>query len=59
MPYNGSATIPQSPPGTNLQDAFDNLNQYYMNLGANVVGASASVMYWQAWKSDYSALTNA
>lgn len=59
VPYNGSATIPQSPPGTNLQDAFDNLNQYYMNLGANVVGASASVMYWQAWKSDYSALTNA
>lgn len=59
VPFNASATIPQSPPGTNLQDAFDNLNQYYMNLGANVVGASASVMYWQAWKADYSALTNA
>ena len=53
VPYNGSATIPQSPPGTNLVDAFDNRNQLVMNVGTNVVGANNSVMYWEAWKADY------
>lgn len=60
VPLNGSATIPQSPPGTNLQDAFDNRAQYVMNLGTNVVGASSSVMYWEAWRGDYfNGITNA
>lgn len=59
VPLNGSATVPQSPPGTNLQDAFDNRNQYYMLIGTNVVGASSSVMQWMAWKADYGNLSNA
>jgi len=48
----GSATIPQSPPGTNLLDAFDNRAQYVMNLGTSVVGANNAVMYWEAWRGD-------
>ena len=59
IPFNGSATIPQQPPGTNLQDAFDNLNQYYMYLGSNVVGANSATMQWSAWKADYGNLSNA
>lgn len=60
VPFNGSATIPQSPPGTNLVDAFDNRNQLVMNLGTSVVGASSSVMYWEAYKGDYfNGITNA
>ncbi len=60
VPLNGSATIPQSPPGTNLVDAFDNRAQYVMNIGTNVCGANNAVMYWQAWKADYyNAITNA
>ena len=59
VPFNGSATIPQSPPGTNLQDAFDNLNQYYMNIGSSVVGAASTVMQWMAFKADYNNLSNA
>lgn len=53
VPLNGSATIPASPPGTNLVDAFDNRSQYVMNVGVNVVGASSAVMFWEAWKADY------
>ncbi len=59
VPLNGSATVPQSPPGTNLQDAFDNRNQYYMYLGSAVVGANSATMQWIAWKADYGNLSNA
>ena len=59
VPFNGSATVPQSPPGTNLQDAFDNRNQFYMYIGSNVVGANSAVMQWTAWKADYGNLSNA
>jgi len=56
----GSATIPQSPPGTNLVDAFDNRNQYVMQLGTNVVGAASATMFWTAWRADgYNYVTNA
>lgn len=60
VPYNGSATIPQSPPGTNLQDAFDNRAQYVMNLGTSVVGAANANMVVLAFKADFNnAITNA
>jgi hypothetical protein len=60
VPYNGSATIPQSPPGTNLLDAFDNHAQYVMNLGTNVVGAANAQMVVMAFKADWNnAITNA
>lgn len=60
VPLNGSATIPQSPPGTNLQDAFDNRAQYVMNLGLNVVGAASAHMVVMAFKADFNnAITNA
>ena len=60
VPLNGSATVPQSPPGTNLVDAFDNRNQYVMQLGTNVVGAANATMFWTAWKADgYNYVTNA
>jgi len=56
----GSATIPQSPPGTNLVDAFDNRAQYVMNLGTNVVGAASANMVVMAFKADFNnAITNA
>lgn len=47
VPYAGSATVAQQPPGTNLQDAFDNRNQYYMYCGSNVITAS-KVYDWLA-----------
>lgn len=60
VPFNGSATIPQSPPGTNLQDAFDNHAQYVMNLGLSVVGAASAHMVVMAFKADFNnAITNA
>lgn len=59
VPLNGSATIPQSPPGTNLQDAFDNHRQYYMNIGTNVVGSGGSTIVWMAFKCDWQNLSNA
>lgn len=59
IPLSGSATVPQSPPGTNLQDAFDNLNQFYMYIGSSVVGANSATMQWMAFKGDYNNLTNA
>lgn len=60
VPLNGSATIPQSPPGTNLVDAFDNHAQYVMNLGASVVGAASAKMVVMAFKADFNnAITNA
>ena len=59
VPLNGSASVPQSPPGTNLQDAFDNLNQFYMYIGSSVVGANSAVMQWFAFKADFGNLSNA
>lgn len=60
VPLNGSATIPQSPPGTNLQDSFDNRAQYVMNLGLNVVGPASAHMVVMAFKADFNnAITNA
>lgn len=56
----GSATLPQSPPGTNLVDSFDNRAQYVMNLGLNVVGAASAHMVVMAFKADFNnAITNA
>ncbi len=60
VPLNGSATIPVSPPGTNLVDAFDNRAQYVMNLGTSVVGAANASMVVIALKADFNnAITNA
>jgi len=60
VPFNGSATIPQSPPGTNLVDSFDNRAQYVMNLGINVVGPAEAHMVVMAFKADFNnAITNA
>lgn len=60
VPLNGSATIPLSPPGTNLVDAFDNRAQYVMNLGLSVVGAANAAMVVMAFKADFNnAITNA
>lgn len=60
VPLNGSATIPASPPGTALADAFDNKSQYVMNLGLNVVGAASAAMVVMAFKADFNnGITNA
>lgn len=59
VPLNGSATIPQSPPGTNLQDAFDNRNQYLMQIGTSACGIASATMQWFAFKADYTNLSNA
>lgn len=60
VPLNGSATIPASPPGTNLADAFDNKSQYVMNLGLSVVGAASASMVVMAFKADFNnGITNA
>jgi hypothetical protein len=57
----GSATIPASPPGTNLQDSFDNHAQYVMNLGTSVVGSAGAAMVVMAFKADFpnNSITNA
>jgi hypothetical protein len=58
VPYNGSATVPQEPPGTNLQDAFDNRNVRVIHLGSGLFNVSAhtsdaeDVWMWQAYKYD-------
>lgn len=59
VPLNGSATVPQSPPGTNLQDAFDNRRQFYMSIGTSACGVASATMQWFAFKADYTNLTNA
>lgn len=60
VPLNGSPTLPLSPPGTNLLDAFDNRAQYVMNLGTAVVGAASANMVVMAFKADWNnAITNA
>jgi len=60
VPYAGSATIPASPPGTNLVDAFDNRSQYVMNIGASAVGVANATMVVMAFKADFvNGITNA
>lgn len=60
VPLNGSATIPASPPGTNLSDAFDNLSQYVMNIGTSSVGVASATMQVFAFKADFNnGITNA
>ncbi len=65
VPFNGSATVPQEPPGTNLQDAFDNRNTRIIHFGAALFNVSAHVSdnndkwMWAAYKYDkYTALAN-
>jgi len=56
VPLNGSATVPLNPPGTNLLDAFDNRNQFVMDIGAGVLTEAASVYNWRAIKyNEYTA----
>ena len=64
VPYNGSANIPQEPPGTNLQDAFDNRNVRLISFGAGLFQVSSfaatdgDIWMWQAFKyDDYKAYT--
>lgn len=52
VPFNGSATIPQQPEGTNLLDAFDNRNKYIMDIGSNVITSSGAIYDWMAIKFD-------
>lgn len=60
VPLNGSATIPASPPGTNLVDAFDNKSQYIMNIGLSAVGVASANMQVFAFKADFvNEITNA
>ena len=60
IPLNGSATIPASPPGTNLADAFDNRSQYIMNIGLSAVGVASANMQVFAFKADFfNGITNA
>ena len=60
VPLNGSATIPASPPGTNLVDAFDNKSQYIMNIGLSAVGVANANMQVFAFKADFvNGITNA
>lgn len=53
VPLNGSATIPASPPGTSLADAFDNRSQYVMNIGLSAVGVASANMVVMAFKADF------
>jgi hypothetical protein len=60
VPLNGSATIPASPPGTNLVDAFDNRSQYIMNIGTAAAGVANANMQVFAFKADFvNGITNA
>jgi hypothetical protein len=60
VPLNGSATIPASPPGTNLADAFDNKSQFVMNIGTSAAGVANANMVVMAFKADFvNGITNA
>jgi hypothetical protein len=58
VPYNGSATVAQQPPGTNLLDAFDNRNVRVIQFGSGLFdfsgfqGNDGDVWMWQAFKYD-------
>ena len=58
VPLAGSATVAQQPPGTNLQDAFDNRNVRVIHLGSGLFNVSGhasdngDVWMYQAFKYD-------
>lgn len=54
VPFMGSATIPQEPPGTNLLDAFDNRNVRIIHFGGTLFtnGTTGDRWMWQAFKYD-------
>lgn len=54
VPFNGSATIAQQPPGTNLLDAFDDRNTRIINFGATLFSANTvgDTWEWKAYKYD-------
>jgi hypothetical protein len=58
VPDNGSATVAQQPPGTNLRDAFDNRNVRLIQFGAGLFNVSSftstdgDVWAWEAYKYD-------
>ena len=52
VPENGSATIPQEQPGTNLRDAFDSRNAFIMDIGSNVITSASAVYDWVAVRYD-------
>lgn len=52
VPENGSATIPQEPPGYNLRDAFDNRNKFIIDMGSNVITVASKKYDWLAIKCD-------
>lgn len=58
IPFSGSATVPQQPPGTNLLDAFDNRNSRIIRFGAGLFNVSSftsdngDVWNWRAFKYD-------
>lgn len=58
IPDNGSATVPQQPPGTNLLDSFDNRNTRIIRFGpalfnvASFASDANDVWMWQAFKYD-------
>lgn len=54
VPNNGSATVAQEPPGTNLRDSFDNRNVRLIHLGASLFAdaAEGDVWDWYAMKFD-------
>jgi len=58
VPYNGSATIAQQPPGTNLLDSFDNRNTRVIVFGhscfdtSSFVSTDGDTWMWQAYKYD-------
>jgi hypothetical protein len=58
VPFAGSATIPQEPPGTNLLDSFDNRNVQVIHLGTGLFNVASFTSeendkwLWQAYKYD-------
>jgi hypothetical protein len=58
VPFAGSATVAQQPPGTNLLDAFDNRNTRIIRFGAALFNVSGHVAdngetwCWRAFKYD-------
>ncbi len=54
----GSATIPQSPPGTDLLAAFDNRAQFVLIIGTNAVGVANANMQVFAFKSNGNNIVN-
>lgn len=58
VPFAASATVPQEPPGTNLQDAFDNRNVRFIRFGLDLFNVTSftsdvsDVWTWEARKFD-------